>query len=125
MKFSLSDHLWIIFCVLSLAVGQVLFKAVATQITTLAAAVRDCRLLGMTAIALCLYGAATVAWILVLRRVPLSYAYIFMALGFLLVPLAGHFFFREPLSNRYLLGVVLVASGLWVAISATSPAAGG
>lgn len=119
MRRPLLDHMLILFCVLSIAAGQILFKSVALEATSASALLTDLRLLARTITAFAIYTAATLTWILVLRRVPLSYAYMFMSLAFVLVPLAGHFVFREPLSIRYLAGVCVIALGLWLAIGDT------
>lgn len=119
MRNALVDHLLILFCVLTIAAGQILFKTVALQADSAAAVLGNARLLALTLVAFFVYTIATLTWILVLRRVPLSYAYMFMSLAFVLVPLAGHFLFREPLSIRYLAGVCVIALGLWLAIGDT------
>lgn len=65
-------------------------------------------------IALTLYGAATVLWIFILQRIPLSLAYPFSALGFIIVPLGAWLVFHEPLTLRYGLGMALILGGLIV-----------
>lgn len=64
--------------------------------------------------ALGLYGAATLLWIYVLKAVPLSYAYSFMALTFAIVPLLSFIFLGENLSWRYGVGSALIIAGLIV-----------
>jgi len=61
---------------------------------------------------------ASVAWSLAIQRTPLTIAYPFMALTFVLVPLAGVFLFRESLSVLQLVGVSLIVVG--VALSAAA-----
>jgi drug/metabolite transporter (DMT)-like permease len=61
---------------------------------------------------------ASLVWSLAIQRTPLTIAYPFMALTFVLVPLASVFFFRESLSSLQLLGLLLIVMG--VALSATS-----
>jgi drug/metabolite transporter (DMT)-like permease len=41
---------------------------------------------------------AAACWILALERTDIEFAYPFMALSFVLVPLAAGFFFEEPVS---------------------------
>ena len=65
-------------------------------------------------IALTLYGTATILWIFILQRVPLSLAYPFSALGFIIVPLGAWLVFHEPLTLRYGLGMALILGGLIV-----------
>ncbi|WP_425080023.1 EamA family transporter [Ruegeria denitrificans] len=64
--------------------------------------------------AFAIYGSATVLWVYVLRYLTLSQAYPFMALSFVLVPLASHVFFGETLGLRYWLGAALLISGMMV-----------
>jgi len=61
-----------------------------------------------------LLGISTLLWIWVLRTLPLSLAYPFMALAFIIVPVLGHFLLHEPLGVRNLLGGVLIALGVVV-----------
>ncbi|MDE2582478.1 MAG: EamA family transporter [Rhodospirillales bacterium] len=99
----------VLFAVL-LASGQALFKAVGLVLRTggVAMALRAPSLYA----ALVLYGLATVLWIWILSRVPLTRAYPWVALGMVLVPLAGWYWFREPVGPVFWLGVGLIAAGL-------------
>jgi drug/metabolite transporter (DMT)-like permease len=95
---------------LLLASGQILFKKAALAIVD-----RDFILALInpwTFAALALYGIATVLWILILRTTPLSTAYPFAALGFVIVPLAASFMFGEPLTARYAMGVICIFAGV-------------
>jgi multidrug transporter EmrE-like cation transporter len=99
-----------------MAVGQVLFKTVAVKSNALTSAQS---LFGMLLIpqfwlALLLYGLATLLWIRILQEVPLSRAYPFAALGFVLVPAASVLFFGETISKTYILGAVFIISGILV-----------
>jgi len=51
-------------------------------------------------------------WVYILRTVPLSFAYPFSALGFVLVPVAAKLIFGESIGRMYLIGAVLVIGGL-------------
>ena len=59
-----------------------------------------------------LYAAATVLWVWILARLPLSTAYPFVGLSFVIVSLAGWFFLGEPASMRGWIGVLMVAAGV-------------
>jgi len=103
---------------LLMAAGQVLFKRVSLDTPPLTDW-RTLVALGTNAwfvAAITLYIVATVIWIGVLREVPLSRAYPFIALGFVLVPLAGRQFFGEALDGRYLVGVILILIGILLTI---------
>lgn len=115
MTTSVVSHILIALCVLALAVGQVLFKVLSQRTQSLLDIVTDRTSFIIFASAAALYMASTLLWIVALRNVPLSYAYMFMAVGFILVPLAGHFIFGEPISMRFFAGAALIAMGIWLA----------
>lgn len=66
-------------------------------------------------LALFIYGIATLLWISLLRYVPLNKAYVFMALSFVLVPIASYYIFSEQITVGYWIGVALIVSGVIVA----------
>jgi len=68
-----------------------------------------------------IYGAATFIWVTILRTMPLSTAYPFIALGFLLVPLAGVLLFGEHLTATQWIGSGLIVIGIVLAGGAGSP----
>ena len=95
--------------------GQVLFKVVSTRMSAVdAGALRSIVLDPYFLAAMIIYAIATFSWILVLRSVPLSMAYSFMALGFLFVPILSSVLFNEMLTLRYFLGAALIMVGLTV-----------
>lgn len=100
-------------CVLIISLGQVLFKYVGLNMKS-ASSVFEPRILGMIAGALFVYAVATLLWILLLRSVPLSRAYPFMAMAFLVVPALSYFFFNEPINGWYLVGTALIIGGVVV-----------
>jgi drug/metabolite transporter (DMT)-like permease len=107
---------------LAIAAGQILFKRAASQITMGAGGswiIEVARLPTMWA-AVALYAGATLLWVRILTTVPLSRAYPFVALAFVLVPAAGYVFFHEPITIRYALGTALILAG--VAIISGTPA---
>jgi drug/metabolite transporter (DMT)-like permease len=55
---------------------------------------------------------ASVTWALALERTPISYAYPFMALSFVLVPMAAVMLFGESLSPLQMLGIAFVVVGV-------------
>jgi drug/metabolite transporter (DMT)-like permease len=67
--------------------------------------------------ALLLYFFSTIAWIAALRVLPLSQAYVFMSLAFVLVPLGAHFLLGEPLTLRIALGSLIVIAGVLLTVS--------
>ncbi len=100
--------------VLMMSAGQVLFKIVALraneQHTYFSASV-----LSLLFVALVVYGAATLVWIRVLQTAPLSLAYAFVGLSFIVVPVLSMIFFREALSLRFMIGAVVIVIGIVIA----------
>ncbi|NOH46632.1 EamA family transporter [Vibrio rotiferianus] len=108
----------ILVCVLGISIGQILFKLASPYFPT---AISMASLTGFVFnkylfSALIIYGLATVLWVYALRLVPLSVAYPFMALAFVIVPLLGMLFLNEPFQWRTLLGTGLIISGLLVIV---------
>ena len=94
-----------------IAAGQVLFKGAAQALGT-AGTLHNARVLGLTAVALVIYGAATVLWIVLLRDSALSRLYPYMALSFVLVAVAGRLIYAEPLAPAHLFGLGLIVAGI-------------
>jgi len=97
-----------------LACGQILFKVAASSLPPLnsVASLTSLFVNPWIYFAVLLYGAATLLWIFILQQVPLSSAYPFVALGFVIIPLASWVIFKEPLNLFYCMGVALVIAGL-------------
>lgn len=57
---------------------------------------------------------AAVCWMLAIQRLEVGYAYPFIALTFVLVPIGGAAFFGEPLPATQLLGIALIITGVTV-----------
>ena len=94
-----------------MAIGQLMFKAAANKSNAdnfVVALLTNWRFLA----AIALYGSMTVLWVWILREVPLSRAYPFMALAFLITPMCAQYFYSEPLTGKYLVGLALVITGL-------------
>ena len=113
MNTPLTSYLLVGFVVVALAAGQILFKTLGLRLTTFSVLWSDTATFGIFCAAMTLYAIATLAWIAALRTLPLSHAYIFMALGFVIIPLASHFLFGEPLTLRFALGTALIMGGFW------------
>ncbi|MGO4222705.1 EamA family transporter [Lysobacter sp. TAF61] len=99
----------IIATIAMLASGQVLFKYAAASIDF--GNIRSYFSLPLL-VALALYGIATIAWLAVLARVPLSVAFPFYGLGFLLVPLLSVLVLGERLRYSSLLGGLIILIGI-------------
>ena len=104
-------------CVLAFSTGQLLFKKAATAMPadlTLSSVLHN----GWLLASLALYGVTTLAWVWILRSVPLHLAYPFMGLAFLIVPCLAWLFLGEPMHWRTLAGGALIMAG--VALASTS-----
>lgn len=95
--------------------GQLLFKLAADRVageTSLGG--MAVRLVSVPAMwgALVLYAITILAWVWVLRTVPLSIAYSAVALVFVFVPLLAAWLFKEPLTLQFALGTALIGAGV-------------
>lgn len=98
---------------LLISIGQILFKLTSRRAGELnpagvLATLFDPYLLT----ALFIYGIGTVIWVYVLKAVPLTVAYPFMALTFCIVPILAWTMLGESLSIKYATGTLLIVVGL-------------
>ena len=109
-----ANTLWLLLFSVMLAGGQLLFKRAAQAITGLPVQ----RLLPVLAAtpamwaAVTLYGGATLLWVWILSRVPLSQAHPWAALGVVIVPLAAVLVFGETVRPVFWLGAALIVAGV-------------
>lgn len=61
-----------------------------------------------------LYFSSAAVWLFVLSRVQVSFAYPFVALGFVLTALLGRFFFNDSFSAAKIAGTLLIMAGVVV-----------
>lgn len=114
MTLTLSQFIQLCSFSILMAAGQFLFKMAAmnapplTNLSTVTGLALNPWLWG----AMILYAVSTVIWISVLQSVPLSIAYPFVALGFIVVPLVSYLAFKEPLTWQYGAGIVLILIAL-------------
>lgn len=100
-----------------LTVGQILFKQAA--LSAVPGVSTGQRLLGLLVsptflLAILLYAALSAYWVWLLSFIPLSRAYPFVALAFVLTLASGVIIFSEPLSWRLVTGGALIVLGLLV-----------
>jgi len=99
----------IVAVVLLLSAGQVLFKYAANGLDFS----KPVSFLSVPlAVALAVYGIATLCWLLVLTKVPLSVAFPFYGLVFLLVPVFSWLILKESLRAPTIIGGVIIAVGV-------------
>lgn len=109
----------IMVCVVTIAVGQLIFKYVSANLKEFSVVGLRSQpdLLALLVFAMALYAACTILWVIALRDLPLSRAYVFMALGFVIVPLGARFFFGEQLTPSYMIGALMIAIGIVVTVN--------
>ena len=105
-----------------MSLGQVLFKKTAITLSVSMASQNNplgliegiIRALSVPWLymALCVYAMATVFWLYILQRVPLSLAYPFSALAMVIVPIIAIYLFGEKLSWSYWIGVFFIFTGI-------------
>jgi len=102
----------ILLTIAMLACGQVLFKQASGQLSFS----RPASLFSWTLFfALLVYGMATLLWLAVLSRVPLSLAFPFYGLTFLLVPLFAWWLLHEPIRPQVWIGGGVIMLGVLIA----------
>ena len=100
---------------LMIAFGQLLFKLASRSLTgnlgrDLVAIAFDPYFIG----AIAFYGIASFLWVIALSKTDISRAYPFMAIGFVVVPLIGHYMLNESLNLPFFLGTGLIVAGIAV-----------
>lgn len=104
----------ILFTVFSLAAGQICFKLAAPAFYEFS--IRSL-FSPIFIVALVIYAVATVLWVIVLSRVPLTVAYPLIALSYLIVPLLARAFLGESLSWQTFAGAFVIMIGIVLSIS--------
>ncbi|QOL50926.1 EamA family transporter [Massilia litorea] len=109
--------LTMIFYSLGMAGGQLLFKLAAMHLAQRTPASSVISYLNVYLVSgLFLYGLLTMLWVWILRSVPLSKAYPFVALSFVFTPMLSKFVLGEQLSPGYFAGLALIAAGVVVIV---------
>ena len=117
----MTSYVLVILVVLIVAFGQLLFKFVALRFphgTELTGFFSDQTAMLALGSALTLYAGATGLWLYALRSLPLSAAYPFLALSFVIVPVAAAVFLEERLSLYDLFGGMLIVAGIYLSTRA-------
>ena len=97
-----------------IAIGQVLFKVTSQRLVDNEGKFYTVLFDPIMIAALAIYGSATLLWIYVLKTVPLSYAYSFMAMTFVLVPIMAYFWLGDAITLRYAGGAACIIAGLLI-----------
>lgn len=109
----MTRFLWIILILYPVAVGagQILFKLAAQRLRP-GASIWVQATEPMLLAAFALYGALAIVWILIVRELPLSAAYPFVALSFVVTPLFAWLLLGEKLNPAYLIGIAFICTGV-------------
>lgn len=105
-----------VFCVLGLAVGQILFKVSALSFAE--SGFFALKTITAFSSAICLYGITSLAWVWILQKVELGRIYPIMALAFVIVPIGSNIAFGEKFTFQYFVGVAIIITGIIVAVKA-------
>jgi len=100
----------------AMAFGQILFKIAALRVGATGSLGERLMALahnGYFAVSVVLYAALTVVWVWILTFTPLSRAYVFVALSFIMTPFFAAAVFGEPISIRLVIGIGLIVGGLY------------
>lgn len=108
-RFDLSTMALLLGTILVLGAGQVLFKLAANGLQL--SDPRTFVSLPLIA-ALGIYAIATLMWLVVLTRLPLSVAFPFYGLTFLLVPVLSWLWLGEPLRVQTVVGGLVIIAGV-------------
>ena len=120
--FQMTQMIQLIIFALLMSTGQFLFKKTAISLSALSSPYSGSynifdtifRLMQVPwfYIAIFLYAFATLFWLYILQRIPLSIAYPFTATTMIWVPLMANLFFEEKLTYSYWMGAILIISGI-------------
>ncbi len=102
-----------IIAAIGVASGQIMIKA-GSQVWASAGTIFDLRVWAWVLSAFALYGFSSIGWLYILRQVPLSSAYPFLSLTFIVVPLGGYVFFSERLSWYDALASLAIVGGICI-----------
>ena len=101
-------------CAVGIACGQILMKSASIAWNEAGTWLNQSVLLWMVC-AFSLYTVASLGWLAMLRLMPLSAAYPFLALTYLLVPVGGYLLFNERLGWTDGAASFLIMAGVCVA----------
>ncbi len=114
---------YLIFFVLLMCTGQILFKKTALILSQANLAISLNKILETLIIlikipyfffALLVYASATLFWLFILQKIPLSLAYPFTALAMVIIPILSIFLFQEKLSFYYWVGASFIVIGIFI-----------
>ena len=117
MRISIQDFAQLLGFAALMSVGQLLFKNAAGSLVgdpSLGQSFVKMLQAPTFWVACFLYAGATMLWVWLLSRIPLSIAYPFAALSLLIVPFLSWLLYSEPLTFKYWLGIAIILLGMFV-----------
>lgn len=110
----IADVVMLVIYALGMTAGQLMFKAASTNSSSNngGGLILSLMINGWFLAAAVLYAALTVLWVWILTIVPLSRAYPFVIVSFVLTPLGAALFFGETLTANYVIGMLFILTGL-------------
>ena len=107
--------------ILFLVAAQMCLKAAAVRLRDVRtrsahklALLRKCVLNPFIITAFFLYGIGFILWLIVLSRLNVSIAYPMMSLGYVINAIAAYFLFKEPLSKKSFVGIIIIMLGIYL-----------
>lgn len=67
-----------------------------------------------------LYGLAALAWLIVLSKFELSYAYPMLAMMYMIIPFAASIFLKEQINSMQWIGIVIISLGVLIVSQSSS-----
>ena len=67
-----------------------------------------------------LYGLAALAWLIVLSRFELSYAYPMLAMMYMIIPFAASLFLKEEINSMQWIGIMIISVGVLIVSQSSS-----
>ena len=113
---TLSNAMLLVLYAFGMGVGQVLFKmsSAAVKKPFGLSSIHDLIFNGYFVVAIILYMIMTVVWVWLLTKLPLTVAYPFSALVFVIVPLFALGFLGEPLRWTTMAGSTVIIAGVYI-----------
>lgn len=99
---------------LVISIGQILFKRASETLSGPGGPIPGLLASPHFWIAVIMYGLATVAWVFVIRDMPIGRAYMFMALSYLYIPLLSLVFLAEAITLTQIAGALIICVGIAV-----------
>ena len=117
------NFIYLLLFVFLMCLGQILFKKTALLINSLPTTLELSKVIEFFLslfqipyffLALAVYASATIFWLFILQKLPLSTAYPFTALAMVIIPILSIFLFNEKVTVNYWIGAVLIVAGILI-----------